>query len=92
MNAKEIENAATGERIVFLRTAEETDGELLELDDFWAQADHRTPKHIHPAMEERWKVIAGSVRFEIDGVERTVGPGDTVVAAPRHATQRPQYR
>ena len=24
-----------GERIVFLRTAEETNGELLEMDDFW---------------------------------------------------------
>ena len=77
---KEIENPVTGERIVFLRTGEETGGELLEMDDFWARADHRTPEHIHPAMEERWEVIAGSVRFEIDGVERTVGPGDIVVA------------
>ncbi len=77
---KEVENPVTGERIVFLRTAEETDGALLEMDDFWAQADHQTPAHIHPAMEERWEVIAGSVRFEIGEVERTAGPGDTVVA------------
>ena len=79
---KEIENAVTGERIVFLRTGEETGGELLEMDDFWAQPDHRTPEHIHPAMEERWEVIAGSLRFEIGGVERTVGPGETIVAPP----------
>ena len=77
---KEIENPVTGERIVFLRTGEETGGELLEMDDFWARADHRTPEHVHPAMEERWEVIAGSVRFEIGGVKRTVGPGETVVA------------
>ncbi len=82
MNPKGIKNAASGERIVFLRTAEETDGELLEMDDFWAQTDHRTPEHIHPAMEERWEVIAGNVRFEIGGVERMVGPGETVVAPP----------
>jgi quercetin dioxygenase-like cupin family protein len=82
MSPKEIENAATGERIVFLRTAEETDGELLEMDDFWADVDHQTPEHIHPTMEERWEVIAGSVRFEIGGVKRTAGPGETVGALP----------
>jgi quercetin dioxygenase-like cupin family protein len=78
--ARKIENAVTGERIVFLRTGEETDGELLEMDNFWARIDHRTPEHIHPAMEERWEVIAGSVRFKIGGLEQTAGPGDTIVA------------
>lgn len=52
---REIENPATGERIVFRRTAEETGGELLEMDDFWARTDHQTPEHVHPAMEERWQ-------------------------------------
>lgn len=79
---KEIVNRATGERIVFLRTAQETGGALLEMDDFWAQADHQTPEHVHPAMEERWEVIAGRVRFEIDGVTQTAGPGDAVIALP----------
>ena len=80
MSPKQIENPATGERIVFLRTAAETDGALLEMDDFWARADHRTPEHVHPAMEERWEVVAGSVRFEIGGVARTVEAGETIVA------------
>lgn len=75
-------NRLTGERIVFLRTAQETDGALLEMDDFWARADHQTPEHVHPAMEERWEVIAGSVRFEIDGVAQTATAGDTVIALP----------
>jgi len=80
MSSKEIENPATGERIVFLRTAEETDGALLQMDDFWARADHRTPEHVHPAMEERWEVIAGRVWFEIGGVARTVEAGGTIAA------------
>ena len=79
---KEIVNRSTGERIVFLRTARETGGALLEMDDFWAQADHHTPEHVHPAMEERWKVIAGSVRFEIDGVTQTAAVGSMIVAPP----------
>lgn len=80
MNPNEIKNAATGERIVFLRTADETDGELLEMDDFWPPTDHRTPEHVHPGIEERWEVITGSIRFEIGGVGRIAGPGETVVA------------
>ncbi|HZE06385.1 MAG TPA: cupin domain-containing protein [Solirubrobacteraceae bacterium] len=72
----------TGERIVFLRTAEDTDGALLEMDDFWFRTDHQTPEHVHPAMEERWEVIVGSVRFEIDGVAQTAVAGDTVLAPP----------
>lgn len=54
----------------------------MEMDDFWARADHQTPEHVHPEMEERWEVIAGNVCFEIGGVEQTMGPGETIVAPP----------
>lgn len=76
----EIANPVTGERIVFLRTATDTGGALLELDDFWSRADHTVLEHVHPEMEERWEVVAGLVRFRIDGVERTAAPGDVVIA------------
>lgn len=79
---KEITNLSTGERIVFLRTAQETGGALLEMEDFWARTDHQTPEHVHPAMEERWEVIAGEVRFAIDGVTQMAAQGDTVLAPP----------
>jgi quercetin dioxygenase-like cupin family protein len=79
---KEIVNRSTGERIVFLRTAEETEGELLEMDDFWAHADHQTPAHIHPEMEERWEVITGEVRFKVDEIAQMAAPGDTIIAPP----------
>jgi quercetin dioxygenase-like cupin family protein len=79
---REIANRSTGERVVFLRTAQETGGTLLEMDDFWTRADHHTPEHVHPAMEERWEVIAGSVRFEIDGVTQSAAVGETVIAPP----------
>jgi quercetin dioxygenase-like cupin family protein len=77
----EIVNPVTGERIVFRRTTAETAGELLELDDFWSRPDHRVAEHVHPEMEERWQVIAGTVCFRIDGAEQTAGPGDVVIAA-----------
>ena len=76
----ELVNPITGERVVFLRTAADTDGRLLEMDDFWTRPEHRTAEHIHPEMQERWEVIAGRVCFRIDGVERIAGPGDVVTA------------
>jgi quercetin dioxygenase-like cupin family protein len=76
----EIFNRVTSERIVFRRTTEETDGVLLEFDDFWSRPDHRVLPHVHPGMEERWEIIAGAVRFRIDGEERTARAGDIVIA------------
>ena len=78
----QVENPLTGERIVFRLTSSDTAGELLELDSFWTRSGHRTPAHVHPDMEERWKVISGSACFRIGGVERVAGPGETVIAPP----------
>jgi len=76
----ELVNPASGKRIVFLQTAADTYGQLLEMDDFWTRPGHRTAEHIHPEMQERWEVIAGSVCFRIDGVEQIAGPGEVVIA------------
>lgn len=42
----ELVNPITGERIVFRKTAAETAGRLLEMDDFWTQPGHRAPEHV----------------------------------------------
>lgn len=78
----ELRNSASGERLVFRKTAAETNGTLLEMDDFWEQPGHRTAAHVHPQMQERWEVVSGGVRFLIDGVETVAGPGDVIVAQP----------
>jgi len=77
-----VENPATGERITFLATADDTAGELLVMDDVWTRPGHRAPEHIHPVIEERWEVLEGRAAFRIDGDEREAGPGDVVVAPP----------
>lgn len=78
----EIFNPVTGERIVFLRTAADTGGELLEFDDFWTKPGHRAPEHVHPKMEESWQVLSGSPSFRIGGKELPATAGDVVVAPP----------
>jgi quercetin dioxygenase-like cupin family protein len=79
---EEIENPATGERVRFVRTAAETGGELLELELTWPRPGRRAPEHVHPEMEERYQVVAGTASFRIDGVEQTAGPGEVVVVPP----------
>lgn len=77
MNASsmEIRNQVTEERILFRQTAAETNGELLEFEDFWTRSDHRVAENVHPEMEERWEVISGVLRFRIGGVEQTAQAG-----------------
>jgi mannose-6-phosphate isomerase-like protein (cupin superfamily) len=77
---EELVNPATGERIVFLRTSAQTAGELLEMDDYWMRSGQRAPAHVHPAIQERWQVIAGTAAFWIAGRERTARSGETVTA------------
>ncbi len=78
----ELVNPLTGERIVFRRTAAETGGTLLEMDDFWTQPGVRAPAHVHPEMQESWEIVAGTACFRIAGEERTAGPGAVLVADP----------
>jgi mannose-6-phosphate isomerase-like protein (cupin superfamily) len=76
-----IDNPLTGERITFVRTAADTDGELLEMENVWTRADHRTAPHVHPGMDETWEVISGRAGFRIGDEELEAGPGETVVAS-----------
>lgn len=77
---EEIFNPVTGERIVFVRTSADTEGELLEFDDFWPRPGHRAPEHVHPKIEESWEVFRGSPCFRIGQEEIPAAPGDIVVA------------
>ena len=75
-----LENPASGERITLRQTSAETNGELVAI-DLELPAHRRVPGglHIHPKQEERFEVVAGTMRFRI-GRERVVaGPGEVVV-------------
>jgi quercetin dioxygenase-like cupin family protein len=79
---REVENALTGETVRFIRTGDETGGELLVMEAHWSSPKHETPAHVHPAMEERWHVLEGRVGFRIGDEEVTAGPGEQVSAPP----------
>ena len=82
-----IENPVSGERITFLQTSADTDGELLEI-ELELSPDGAVPgAHIHPEQEERFEVVEGTMTFRMGLKKIVAGPGDvvTVPAGKVHA-------
>ena len=65
-----------GMRLRFVRTAAETDGELLEMEAAYAGGAEPPPAHLHPLQAERFEVLEGAFRAVVDGVERRCEAGD----------------
>ena len=74
-----IEHPITRERIIFRKTAHDTNGELLQADFYLPPGGFVAAEHIHPLQEERFEVLTGTLRGRIAGKEVTGGPGETVV-------------
>jgi len=74
-----IQNPVSGERITFLRTAADTDGALLEIELELTPDGHVPGMHVHPAQEERFEVLEGTMTFKLGRKTVTAGPGDVVV-------------
>ncbi len=56
-----LDNPVSGERIVFRKTAADTGGPLLAFDLFLAPDGHVPGLHVHPAQEERFEVVRGTL-------------------------------
>ena len=80
-----LEHPRTGELIVWLKVAGDTDGRLLEGDIFARPGGHPAATHVHPHQEERFRVVHGTVRLEVDGTERILGAGATASVPPGRA-------
>jgi mannose-6-phosphate isomerase-like protein (cupin superfamily) len=81
-----IENPVSGEKITFIQTAADTDGELLEI-ELELSPDGAVPgAHIHPEQEERFEIVEGKMAFRMGLKKIVAGPGDvvTVPAGARH--------
>ncbi len=70
-----IEIPRTGEKAVFLQTAADTNGELLQM-EFQLKPGSSPKMHIHLDVDERIEVIAGRVRVKVGKEERVLGPGE----------------
>ena len=85
-----IVNPATGERIEFAATAEDTAEELVRF--HWCSLPGGAiTEHVHPHQEDRFSIVAGEAHFTLDGEPRVAGPGETIVVAAgvRHSEANP---
>jgi quercetin dioxygenase-like cupin family protein len=77
-----IENPITGERVTFLKTSAETDGELVVIDATVAPGGFVAAEHLHPYQSERFEILEGEVEFKLGGEVVVAKPGDVVIVEP----------
>ena len=74
-----LDNPVTGERIIFRKTAAETDGKYVEIDLVLAPDGAVPGTHVHPLQVETFEVIKGQMKFRMGLKKVKAGPGETVV-------------
>jgi quercetin dioxygenase-like cupin family protein len=82
-----IENPVTGETVHFLRTAAETDGELVEIEVTVQPHGAVAAAHVHPYQSERFEVLAGTLEFR-KGRETIVARAGDVVTVEAGSIHR----
>ena len=70
-----IENPAIGDRVTFLKTTAETDGEYLLLRIELAPRGGNS-LHYHPAFTEEFRAVEGRLNVELAGRQLTLEPGE----------------
>jgi quercetin dioxygenase-like cupin family protein len=85
-----IENPLTGERMTFLKTTADTNGQSLEF-EFIAPPGWSVPAHIHPYQQERTEMISGvlSGRVAGEGIGLVEGEVRVVPSGVVHAWRNP---
>ena len=85
-----IENPLTGERITFLETTEDTNGELLRF-EYTLPPGFSISDHVHPVQEERHEVVSGTLWGRVGGREQLFGEGQRAIgpSGVPHAWRNP---
>lgn len=74
MSDREIEDPTGGQRWVF----HDGDGEVLEA-DLYVSPGGFVRDHVHPAQVEIFEGVSGTFVMDVDGMERTIRPGGSIV-------------
>ncbi|HEY2371118.1 MAG TPA: SRPBCC family protein [Gaiellaceae bacterium] len=81
-----LDDPTTGSRLVFLHSAAETGGELLEYELTFVPGGFSTRDHLHPRQSEQHEVVDGSLGLIVAGREKRLHAGDseTVPVGTQH--------
>lgn len=75
----EISNPATHETMTFLQTALSTQGRLLQIQHVVRSGHYAPVVHLHPRQVERFHVVSGTLRAQLDGEWREFGAGQSAI-------------
>jgi quercetin dioxygenase-like cupin family protein len=75
---KIINNKKTGQQVKFIQTADDTGGELLEMESFFQPHSKEPVPHYHPFQEEDFVVLEGEITVRINGKLHSLKQGDTL--------------
>jgi quercetin dioxygenase-like cupin family protein len=77
-----IHNPVTGERVTFLATSADTDGEAVVIETVVQPDGCVAAAHVHPSQSERFAVKAGKLGLKVGGEKCTLGPGQWLTVEP----------
>lgn len=75
---KQIDNPVTKQRIVFLQTAKDTDGQLLEMEASFGANSVEPAAHYHPFQEEDFTVLEGQLTVKMPTQIVVLKAGDSL--------------
>jgi len=75
----EIDSPQTGERLIFLSTADSSSGQLFRAELTMKPGPYAVRAHIHPRQEESFVVLEGAFGYQIGDRVGVAHPGDTLV-------------
>jgi mannose-6-phosphate isomerase-like protein (cupin superfamily) len=59
-------------------TIRRSSAEVLEVEGSYGPGGSPPPTHFHPAQDEHFEVLEGTLRAKVGGEERELGPGETL--------------
>ena len=74
---KIITNKVTGEKVQFLKTTEETNGEYFQFELWISPKGFMPMRHLHKKYAEKVEVKSGVLKVEHEGEIKYLGAGDT---------------
>jgi len=73
------ERPVSRDRVIILKSAEDTAGEFFRCEYIALEISERPRDHIHTHQEERVEVVEGTVRCRVAGKEHVLEPGMVMV-------------
>jgi len=77
-----IENPVTGERLRFLKTSRDTNGEAVVVEVTVQPDGFVAAAHVHPHQSEHFEILEGTVGFRLGREKVELGAGESVLVEP----------